>query len=92
VKEGTMQNNMLRRLEDRTRPKSSKQAHAPPGHQERVRQLRLGLAQALLRPSVPGLQPACRTLAEACASLGIDERGDRVPGTMWAQEKPSRPA
>ena len=76
-----MQNNMLRRLqrlEERTRPRSSKQAHARPGHQEQVRQLRLGLAQMLLRPSVPGLQPACRTLAEALASLGIDERGDRV--------------
>ena len=76
-----MQNNMLKRLqrlEDRTRSKPSKQAQARPGHQEQVRQLRLGLAQMLLRPSVPGLQPACRTLAEACASLGIDERGDRV--------------
>ena len=76
-----MQNNMLRRLqrlEERTRPRSSKQAHARPGQQERVRQLRLGMAQTLLRPSVPGQQPACRTLAEACASLGIDERGDRV--------------
>ena len=46
--------------------------------EQRLKQVRLGMVEALLRPPVPGLQPLCRSREDALSTIGCDEKGNRV--------------